>query len=31
MEEIKNIYVSLDEARAELARRWQDAELKSKI
>jgi len=31
MEEIKNIYVSLDEARAELARQWKDGEFKSRI
>lgn len=31
MTENNNIYVSLDEARAEIKRRWNDAELKKKI
>lgn len=31
MDDQTNIYVSLDEARAELARRWQDGELRKRI
>ena len=31
MEKMNNIYVSLDEAREELKKRWNDAELKKRI